>query len=90
MKTLTGYTLRSDRYRLVSWRDHRNLGAAPIFTELFDHKDDPTETVNVAADHPELVERLKTLADEMSLIWVRLARWAPERVPRRWWKTRFL
>ncbi len=39
-------TIRTDRYRLVG--DH----------SLFDHASDPGESVNVAADHPGIVERL--------------------------------
>ena len=55
---LTGYTLRSDRYRLVVWRDHRDPASKPIFAELFDHGEDPNETINVAAEYPEIVEEL--------------------------------
>ena len=59
---LTGYTLRSDRYRLVVWRDHRDWKADPIFVELFDHQTDPNETVNVAEANPGLV---KTLTEQL-------------------------
>lgn len=55
---LMGYTMRTDRYRLVLWKDYRDLQAKPIFVELYDHKTDPDETVNVAAQHPELVKKL--------------------------------
>jgi len=55
---LTGYTMRSARYRLVLWRDHRDPNSEPIFIELFDHENDPKETVNVAAENPEVVARL--------------------------------
>ena len=57
-KHLMGYTMRTDRYRLVVWRDHRHLKVKPIFVELFDHQSDPNETKNIAADNPELVEKL--------------------------------
>jgi len=57
-KHLMGYTMRTDRYRLVVWRDHRNADTAPIFVELFDHKVDPQETQNVADDHPQVVDSL--------------------------------
>ena len=53
-----GYTLRTDRHRLVLWRDHRDAKAEPVFVELYDHKKDPTETVNVADKNSELVQRL--------------------------------
>lgn len=55
---LMGYSMRTDRYRLVAWQDHRDPKAKPVFVELFDHKTDPTETVNIAAKRPKLVERL--------------------------------
>ncbi len=55
---LMGYALRTDRYRYVEWRDHRNAKAKPVFVELYDHKDDPKETVNVASQKPGIVEAL--------------------------------
>jgi iduronate 2-sulfatase len=56
---LMGYTMRTDRYRLVVWRDHRDAEAEPLFVELFDHQTDPGETNNVAKDHPEIVRELR-------------------------------
>jgi len=55
---LMGHTMRTDRYRLVLWRDHRDPKAEPLYVELFDHQTDPQETKNVAADNPVLVEQL--------------------------------
>lgn len=55
---LMGYTLRSKTHRLVVWRDHRNPDAKPVFVELFDHENDPNETVNIADAHPRLVAEL--------------------------------
>ncbi|MCA9024581.1 MAG: sulfatase [Planctomycetaceae bacterium] len=49
-------TLRTDRYRLV------HLPASPQgpeADELYDHQDDPLESRNIAAKHPDLVEALK-------------------------------
>lgn len=57
-KYLMGYAMRTDRYRLVVWKDVRRPDAEPIFVELYDHKTDPSETVNIALDNPELVARL--------------------------------
>ena len=53
-----GYAMRADRYRLVIWKDTSHPGADPIFVELYDHQEDPAETVNVAEKHPKLVANL--------------------------------
>ena len=55
---LMAYSLRTDRYRYIEWRDHRDSKSSPIFTELYDHQVDPTETKNVAAKNAEIVSRL--------------------------------
>ncbi|MFK7769051.1 MAG: sulfatase [Mariniblastus sp.] len=55
---LMGYTMRTDRYRLVEWRDHRDKDADPVFVELYDHKSDPSETINVADKNPDVIDRL--------------------------------
>ena len=55
---LMGYTMRTDRYRLIAWKDLRTPEAPPVFTELYDHEKDPIESVNVAEKHPELVAKL--------------------------------
>ncbi len=61
---LMGYALRTDRYRYVSWLDHRDLDAEPVFVELFDHEADPQETTNVADENPGVVERLSATLRE--------------------------
>ena len=60
---LMGYAMRTDRYRLVVWRDHRNLNAKPLFVELYDHQTDPQETRNLATDQPEVVRKLREQLD---------------------------
>lgn len=55
---LMGYTMRTDRYRLVAWRDHRDSDAQPLFVELFDHQTDPDETTNISEQQPKLVAEL--------------------------------
>ncbi len=57
-KHLMGYTMRTDRYRIVLWQDYRDKDAEPLFVELFDHKVDPSETKNVAKEHPQIVDQL--------------------------------
>ena len=55
--------MRTDRYRLVVWRDHRDSKAEPLFIELFDHQNDPHETINIAAENPGLVAELRQQLD---------------------------
>lgn len=64
-----GYTMRTDRYRLVRWVDLRHPGRT-LAAELYDHQIDPNETKNIATQKPELVERLSS---QMSAGW-KLAR----------------
>jgi iduronate 2-sulfatase len=40
-----GYSLRNDRYRYTEWLDRE---ARVLARELYDHQDDPAETVNIA------------------------------------------
>jgi len=57
-KTLMGYGIRDDRWRLVLWRDRKDNSIHA--TELYDEANDPHETVNVAtkAEHAEVIARL--------------------------------
>lgn len=55
---LMGYTMRTDRYRLVVWKDHKHADAEPLFIEVYDHQLDPSETKNIAGEQPTLVTTL--------------------------------
>ncbi|WP_281614870.1 sulfatase [Flammeovirga sp. SubArs3] len=55
---LMGYAMKTQRYKLVLWKDRKNKDKAPLFIELYDHQKDPKETVNVADQNPELVKEL--------------------------------
>lgn len=55
---LMGYSMRTDRYRFTAWLDTRNPSRPPLYLELFDHREDPDETVNVAARDPTLTADL--------------------------------
>ena len=55
---LMGYTMRTDRYRLVLWKEWKNSSREPLFIELYDHKADPNETKNIAKEKPKLVSKL--------------------------------
>lgn len=51
-----GISLRTERYRLT-----RYFRKAEPIIELYDHQTDPDETRNIAADQPEIIERLMPL-----------------------------
>jgi arylsulfatase A-like enzyme len=57
---LMGYSMRTDRYRLTIWVDVRAPDAEPIAVELYDHREDPKENVNVAGNpvNARLVRKL--------------------------------
>lgn len=55
---LTGYAMKTDQHRLVVWKNRKQKDAEPIFIELFDHEADPSESRNIAANQPTLVEEL--------------------------------
>ncbi|MCK0189951.1 sulfatase [Arenibacter sp. F20364] len=55
---LMGYAMRTNNYRFVVWKDYTEPQAEPVFYELYDHQNDPNETVNIAEGNPGLVEEL--------------------------------
>ncbi|MEX0321355.1 MAG: sulfatase [Puniceicoccaceae bacterium] len=69
-KTLMGYALRDQRYRLVAWVD-RSAAETGIFArdmvqdiELYDYKTDPLETVS-QSDNPEYMNVVQSLMAEL-------------------------
>lgn len=64
---LMGYSMRTDRYRLVVWQDLRTPDAEPLFLELYDHETDPGETLNIASKKPELASELLDLFRDYSI-----------------------
>lgn len=54
-----GRAVRTDRYRLVEWKPFR--GDRDAEYELYDYQADPLETRNLAAEQPELVEKLSAI-----------------------------
>lgn len=60
-KVLTGYTVKTDRYRYVEWT--KNKSGQVMARELYDHHVDPNENVNIAgmAEHQPVVEQLAKL-----------------------------
>ena len=55
-----GRAIRTQRYRLVEWRNHSDPNAGVDY-ELYDYKADPWETQNQYADRPKIAKRLKTI-----------------------------
>ena len=62
-----GYTMRTDRYRLIRWVDVRRPEKA-LAVELYDHQTDPHETKNIAAEKADVVEKLSA---QMNAGWKR-------------------
>ena len=51
-----GYSIRTERYRYTAWLDRRDANIEPLAEELYDHDNDPHETVNVAKANPEVTK----------------------------------
>jgi arylsulfatase A-like enzyme len=63
---LMGYAIRTDRYRMVEWRQ-RNSGKV-VSHELYDHQTDPGENVNIA-DRPESKGIVEKLSKQLAAGW---------------------
>jgi len=59
-RKLIGRAVRSDRYRLVEWKEP-NDPAERAAIELYDYQADPLEKKNLAKDNPELVTQLRAV-----------------------------
>lgn len=59
-----GYAMRTENYRLVVWKDRRRPNNTPLYIELYDHLNDPNESVNIAAKNPKTVNELMKLLDK--------------------------
>jgi iduronate 2-sulfatase len=59
-RNLIGRAVRTDRYRLVEWKEAGGDPATAEF-ELYDYESDPAETRNLAADRPEVVSELQLI-----------------------------
>jgi len=59
-----GYSIRTDRYRYTEWRDLQT--SAVQATELYDHEQDPLETVNCAqqSENRQVLKSLAVMLDD--------------------------
>ncbi len=64
-KQLMGYAMRTERYRFVEWAAK---GKAPEGLELYDHKTDPDENVNIV-NLPENKELVAKLTEQLHAGW---------------------
>ena len=55
-----GRAVRDARYRMVEWKKP-GAPASEAVIELYDYEADPLETANVAAQNPQVVEKMRTL-----------------------------
>ena len=55
-----GRAIRTERYRLVEWKNHAEPDSQAEY-ELYDYKTDPWETKNHAADKSNIVGKLKAI-----------------------------
>lgn len=54
-----GRAIRTERYRLVEWKNRKD--PSDVEYELYDYETDPLETKNIAADAPEVLEKMKEI-----------------------------
>ena len=59
-RKLLGRAIRTDRYRLVEWRNPGQPLASAQY-ELYDYQDDPYEKRNHASQQPEIVQQLAAI-----------------------------
>lgn len=59
-KTRIGCAIRTDRYRMVEWLDPADANAESIF-ELYDYREDPLETRNLADEQGPVVQELRKM-----------------------------
>ncbi|MDN3696678.1 sulfatase [Vibrio cortegadensis] len=60
-----GYAIRDEQYRMVRWHINKRKGVKYKY-ELYDFKNDPLETENIAKKNLKIVERLEKILDAQS------------------------
>src|SRR5512136_496443 len=61
-----GRSMRTDRYRLIEWRDR--IDGPLVAVELYDHEKDPDEDVSIAGD-PANKELVAALSSQLAAGW---------------------
>lgn len=67
---VVGYAMRTDRYRLIVWKDRSQPERDPLYIELYDHQLDSLETKNIANEQPDVTRELMVrfnAADEIRI-----------------------
>lgn len=64
---IMGYSLRTDRYRFTRWQERKDPGKV-VALELYDHKVDPAENVNLAGD-PARAGLIEELTEKLAGGW---------------------
>lgn len=59
-KDKLGRAIRTDRYRLVEWKNFQDA-QAKVEYELYDYELDPHETQNLAKEQPEILQQLQAI-----------------------------
>lgn len=61
-KTHVGRAVRTADHRYVEWTE--KAGGVVVARELYDHRVDPDETLNIASEQPEVVARLSKMLEQ--------------------------
>jgi hypothetical protein len=63
-----GYSMRAGRYRYTEWSPRKDRSKPPLAVELYNHKVDPDENVNIA-EHPENEELVAKMSGILRAGW---------------------
>jgi iduronate 2-sulfatase len=58
-----GEAIRNDRYRMIRWTHMQDKSKKNLY-ELYDYKDDPKETRNIAAEKPGIVSEMESILNQ--------------------------
>jgi iduronate 2-sulfatase len=58
-----GEAIRTQQYRMVRWTNTQDASKEVLY-ELYDYYNDPHETKNLAAQHPEKVNQLENILNK--------------------------